>query len=49
MESLIYTYFESGSLVIVPRVTKNNAWLDTETDPMIWRSIERLNVIESQK
>ena len=49
MESLIYTYFESGSLVIVPRVTKNNAWLDTETDSMIWRSIERLNVIESQK
>ena len=39
MESLIYTYFESGSLVIVPRVTKNNAWLDTETEPMIWRSI----------
>ena len=39
MESLIYTYFECGSLVIVPRVTKNNAWLDTETDPMIWRSI----------
>lgn len=39
MESLIYTYFESGSLVIVPRVTKNNAWLDIETDPMIWRSI----------
>lgn len=39
MESLIYTYFESGSLVIVPRVTKNNAWLDTETEPIIWRSI----------
>lgn len=35
MESLIYTYFQSGSLAIVPRVTKNNAWLDTEADPMI--------------
>ena len=28
MERLIYTYFESGSLAIVPRVTKNNGWLD---------------------
>jgi len=24
METLIYRYFESGSLAIVPRVTKNN-------------------------
>lgn len=39
MEKLIYTYFESGSLVIVPRVTKNNGWLDTEADPMIWKNI----------
>ena len=39
METLIYTYFESGSLAIVPRVTKNNAWLVTETDPMIWKNI----------
>ena len=39
METLIYTYFESRSLAIVPRVTKNNAWLDTETDPMIWKNI----------
>ena len=39
MESLIYTYFESGSLVIVPRVTKNNAWLDTEVEPATWRNI----------
>lgn len=39
MEKLIYTYFESGSLVIVPRVTKNNGWLDTEANPMIWKNI----------
>lgn len=37
MEKLIYTYFESGSLAIVPRVTKNNGWLDTEV--MIWKNI----------
>lgn len=39
MEKLIYTYFESGSLAIVPRVTKNNGWLDTEADLMIWKNI----------
>lgn len=39
MERLIYTYFESGSLAIVPRVTKNNGWLDTEVNPMIWKNI----------
>lgn len=37
MEKLIYTYFESGSLAIVPKVTKNNGWLDTEV--MIWKNI----------
>lgn len=37
MERLIYTYFESGSLAIVPKVTKNNGWLDTEI--MIWKNI----------
>jgi len=39
IESLIYTYFQSGSLAIVPKVTKNNGWLDTEADPMIWKNI----------
>ena len=39
METLIYRYFESGSLAIVPRVTKNNGWLDTEVNPMIWKNI----------
>ena len=39
MEKLIYTYFESGSLAIVPKVTKNNGWLDTEANPMIWKNI----------
>ena len=39
MEKLIYTYFESGSLAIVPKVTKNNGWLDTEVNPMIWKNI----------
>lgn len=37
MEKLIYTYFESGSLAIVPKVTKNNGWLDTQI--MIWKNI----------
>lgn len=37
MEKLIYTYFESGSLAIIPKVTKNNGWLDTEI--MIWKNI----------
>lgn len=39
MEKLIYWYFKESSLVIVPRVTKNNAWLDTEADPIIWKNI----------
>lgn len=37
MEKLIYIYFESGSLAIVQKVTKNNGWLDTEV--MIWKNI----------
>ena len=37
MESLIYTYFESGSLVIVPKISKNNYWFDNET--MLWKEI----------
>ena len=37
MEKLIYTYFESGSLAIIPKVTKNNGWLDPEI--MIWKNI----------
>ena len=39
MEKLIYWYFKESSLVIVPRVTKNNGWLDTGADPMIWKNI----------
>ena len=39
MESLIYTYFKNGSLVIVPKVSDNNWWLDTEADPMILRKL----------
>lgn len=39
MEKLIYTYFENSSLVIVPRISGNNWWLDTEADPMIWKNI----------
>ncbi len=39
IEKLIYLYFENSSLVIVPRVTKNNGWLDTEANPMIWKNI----------
>ena len=37
MESLIYTYFESGSLVIVPKISKNNYWFDSEA--MLWKEI----------
>ena len=37
MESLIYTYFESGSLVIVPKISGNNWWFDSET--MLWKNI----------
>ena len=39
MEKLIYWYFEKSSLVIVPKVSGNNWWLDTEADPMIWKNI----------
>ena len=39
MEKLIYWYFKESSLVIVPKVSGNNWWLDTEADPMIWRNI----------
>ena len=39
MEKLVYWYFQDSSLVIVPKISGNNWWLDTETDPMIWRSI----------
>ena len=38
-EKLIYWYFKESSLVIVPKVTKNNGWLDTEVNPMIWKNI----------
>ncbi len=38
-EKLIYWYFEKSSLVIVPKVSGNNWWLDTEADPMIWKNI----------
>ena len=39
MEKLIYWYFKDSSLVIVPKISGNNWWLDTESDPMIWRNI----------
>lgn len=39
MEKLIYWYFEKNSLVIVPKVSSNNWWLDTEADPVIWKNI----------
>ncbi|WP_338980631.1 MmcB family DNA repair protein [Fusobacterium nucleatum] len=39
IEKLIYLYFEKSSLVIVPKVSGNNWWLDTEADPMIWKNI----------
>ena len=39
MEKLVYWYFQDSSLVIVPKISGNNWLLDTETDPMIWRSI----------
>ncbi|WP_338949966.1 MmcB family DNA repair protein [Fusobacterium nucleatum] len=37
MEKLIYWYFEKSSLVIVPKVSGNNWWFDSET--MIWKNI----------
>lgn len=39
IEKLIYWYFEKSSLVIVPKVSGNNWWLDTEADPVIWKNI----------
>ena len=39
MEKLIYWYFKESSLVIVPKVSGNNWWLDTEADPIIWKNI----------
>ena len=39
MEKLIYWYFKESSLVIVPKISGNNWWLDTEADPMIWKNI----------
>ncbi len=39
MEKLIYWYFKESSLVIVPKVSGNNWWLDIEADPMIWKNI----------
>lgn len=37
MEKLIYWYFEKSSLVIVPKISGNNWWFDSET--MIWKNI----------
>ncbi|WP_294729222.1 DNA repair protein MmcB-related protein [uncultured Fusobacterium sp.] len=39
IEKLIYLYFEKSSLAIVPKISGNNWWLDTEADPMIWKNI----------
>lgn len=39
MEKLIYWYFKENSLIIVPKVSGNNWWLDTEANPMIWKNI----------
>ena len=39
MEKLIYWYFQDSSLVIVPKISGNNWWLDTESDPIIWKNI----------
>lgn len=37
MEKLIYWYFEKSSLVIVPKISGNNWWFDSET--MLWKNI----------
>lgn len=37
MEKLIYWYFQDSSLVIVPKISGNNWWFDSET--MIWKNI----------
>lgn len=39
MEKLIYWYFQNSSLVIVPKISGNNWWLDTESDPITWKNI----------
>ncbi|BEO96337.1 hypothetical protein FNSP10_12410 [Fusobacterium nucleatum] len=39
MEKLVYWYFQDSSLVIVPKISGNNWWLDTESDPIIWKNI----------
>ena len=39
MEKLIYLYFQESSLVIVPKISGNNWWLDTESDPITWKNI----------
>lgn len=39
MEKLIYWYFQDSSLVIVPKISGNNWWLDTKSDPIIWKNI----------
>lgn len=39
IEKLIYWYFKESSLVIVPKISGNNWWLDTESDPVIWKNI----------
>jgi len=55
MEKLIYWYFKESSLVIVPKVSGNNWWLDTEADPMIWKNtnikmkILKISTMLSQK
>ena len=37
MEKLIYWYFKDRSLVIVPKISGNNWWFDSET--MLWKNI----------
>ena len=37
MEKLIYWYFKDNSLVIVPKISGNNWWFDSET--MLWKNI----------
>lgn len=37
MEKLIYWYFQNSSLVIVPKISGNNWWFDSET--MLWKNI----------
>ena len=37
MEKLIYWYFKDSSLVIVPKISGNNWWFDSET--MLWKNI----------